>query len=92
MSDISASTPVAPPPPATVQKSEKSRVAFILLGIFLGGLGIHNFYAGYTGRGIAQLLISLLIGWLIFPMLAIGLWVLIEIITVSKDKKGLPFS
>lgn len=24
----------------------KSRAAFVLLGLFLGGLGIHNFYAG----------------------------------------------
>ena len=28
-----------------------SKVAYVLLGIFLGGLGIHNFYAGYAGRG-----------------------------------------
>ncbi|MBQ3218003.1 MAG: TM2 domain-containing protein [Akkermansia sp.] len=26
----------------------KSRLAYILLGVFLGSLGIHNFYAGYT--------------------------------------------
>jgi hypothetical protein len=31
----------------------KSRVAYVLLGLFLGGLGIHNFYAGYTGKAVA---------------------------------------
>lgn len=93
MSDMPVSAPVAPPPAVPVaQKSEKSRIAYILLGLFLGGLGIHNFYAGYTGRGIAQLLISLLTGWLFLPLLAVGLWVLIEVITVSKDAKGLPLS
>ena len=26
-----------------------------LLGIFLGGLGIHNFYLGYTGKAMLKL-------------------------------------
>lgn len=70
----------------------KSRVAYILLGLFLGGLGIHNFYAGYAGRGVAQLLITIFTFWLIFPILAIGIWVIIEIIVVNKDARGIPFS
>ena len=36
----------------------KSRLVAGLLGIFLGGLGIHNFYLGYTRRGVAQILLS----------------------------------
>jgi TM2 domain-containing membrane protein YozV len=72
--------------------SQKSRVAYILLGLFLGGLGIHNFYAGYTGRAVAQLLITLLTGWLIVPILIVGIWVLIEVITVTSDAQGLPFN
>lgn len=38
----------------------KSKIAAGLLGIFLGWLGVHNFYLGYTGKAIAQLLISIL--------------------------------
>jgi TM2 domain-containing membrane protein YozV len=72
--------------------SQKSRVTFILLGLFLGGLGIHNFYAGYTGRAVAQLLISLLTGWLIFPLLGVGIWVLIELIAVDRDPVGKRFA
>lgn len=41
-------------------QNAKSKIAAGLLGIFLGSLGIHNFYLGYTGKAIAQLLISLL--------------------------------
>ena len=35
----------------------KSRIAAGLFGIFLGALGIHNFYLGYKSKAIAQLLI-----------------------------------
>ena len=36
----------------------KSKLVAGLLAIFLGGLGIHNFYLGYTGKAIAQLILS----------------------------------
>jgi TM2 domain-containing membrane protein YozV len=70
----------------------KERVAYILLGIFLGGLGIHNFYAGYTGRAVAQLLISVLGAVLILPIIAVWIWVIVEVITVEADARGVPFS
>lgn len=38
----------------------KSKIAAGLLGIFLGAFGVHNFYLGYTGKAVAQLLISVL--------------------------------
>ena len=37
--------------------SPKSRLCALLLGIFLGHLGIHNFYLGRIGRGLAQCLL-----------------------------------
>lgn len=68
----------------------KSRLAYILLGLFLGGLGVHNFYAGYNGKGIAQLLMSILSFGILTPV--VWIWVIVEIITVTKDVKGIPFS
>ena len=66
----------------------KSKWAFILLGIFLGGFGIHNFYLGHVGRGIAKLLISILsLGWLLWVS---WIWGVVEICTIRKDAKGLP--
>ncbi|HAS08102.1 MAG TPA: hypothetical protein DCR52_02330, partial [Actinobacteria bacterium] len=31
-----------------------------ILGILIGGLGIHRFYLGYIGIGIAQIVVTLL--------------------------------
>ena len=70
----------------------KSRLIYILLALFCGGLGIHNFYAGYTGKGLTQLLLVVLLFWLIIPLLVVGIWVLVEIVTVTKDAKGVPFN
>ena len=72
-------------------ESPKKRSTYILLAVFLGGLGIHNFYAGYAGRGLAQLLILVLTGWLILPAVAVGIWVLVEICSVTKDVNNIPF-
>lgn len=80
-----------PDPPHAVPGA-KTRLAYILLGLFLGGLGIHNFYAGYAGRGIAQLLITLLGSWLVVPVFAVWIWVIVEIITVDKDANGVPMT
>ena len=40
-------------------KGNKSAIVAGLLGIFLGGIGVHNFYLGFKKRGAAQLLLSL---------------------------------
>ena len=44
----------------TVAGESKSKIAAGLLAIFLGVFGVHNFYLGYTGKGVAQLLITVL--------------------------------
>jgi TM2 domain-containing membrane protein YozV len=36
----------------------KSKVAAGLLGIFLGGLGVHRFYLGDVGGGFIRLILS----------------------------------
>ena len=40
------------------EDERKSKLAAGLLGIFLGGLGIHNFYLGYKDKAIIQLILS----------------------------------
>ncbi|MCH4208857.1 TM2 domain-containing protein [Bifidobacterium sp.] len=62
-----------------------------LLAIFLGSLGVHNFYLGYTGKGLIQLLLTL-VGWMIVigPMVA-GIWALIEGILILCSNYGSPW-
>lgn len=69
----------------------KSKLVAGLLGIFLGAFGVHNFYLGYKGKAIAQLLISLLTCG--FGAFASSIWGLIEGIMIlagkiNKDGKG----
>lgn len=65
----------------------KSKLAAGLLGIFLGAFGVHNFYLGFTGKAVAQLLITVLSCGILSPVSAI--WGLIEGIMIlsSNDYK-----
>ena len=74
---------------------QKSKLAAGLLAIFVGTLGIHNFYLGYTTKGLIQLLVSLLTFGIGAP--AIAIWALIEGIFYltghegyTADAKGVP--
>ena len=69
----------------------KSKVVAGILGILLGYLGIHNFYLGYTSKGISQLLITILsCGFLFFISWIWGLIEGIMILTgsISTDADG----
>lgn len=78
----------------------KSRIAYIILAIFLGGLGVHNFYAGHISRGVAQLITNMVLGVLslvtlgIATPLYVGLlaWIIIDICTITKDAQGVDFT
>ena len=56
----------------------KSKVVAGLLAIFIGGLGIHNFYLGFTQRGLIQLLLSTVGSIVFFGPIIAGLWAFIE--------------
>jgi TM2 domain-containing membrane protein YozV len=71
----------------------KSKLVAGILAIFVGGLGIHNFYLGYTQRGLIQLLLSTIGALLIVGPFISWLWALIEAIQIftgeiNKDAYG----
>jgi len=76
-------------------RESKSRLAAGLLGILVGVFGVHNFYLGFTGKAIAQLLLTVLtcgIGGV-----ASAIWGLVEgilILTkqINYDAQGIPLS
>jgi len=83
------------PNPAYGYPQPKSRLVAGLLGIFLGGLGIHRFYLGYTTIGIVQVLLTVFVG--IFTLGLVGLWGFVEGIMIfagasyfRNDAKGIP--
>ena len=71
----------------------KQWIVALLLAFFLGALGIHNFYLGYTTKGIIQLILTItVIG---APIAAI--WAFIEFIMIiaragsyAYDAQGQP--
>ena len=76
-----------------VAGAPKQWMVALLLGIFLGGFGIHNFYLGYTTRGIIQLILTITV----FGAPITGVWVLIELIMIlmrsgsyAYDAQGVP--
>lgn len=68
----------------------KSRLTFILLGIFLGSLGAHNFYAGYKKRAIIQLLLT--VCTVFYASFVTWIWALVEVCTVNCDHANVPFA
>ena len=74
----------------SASSSSKNKTAAGLLAIFLGGLGIHKFYLGYTGPGIIFLLVNtvgFLVTWILLfmPNIVLGVIAFVEgIIYLTK--------
>jgi len=57
---------------SSIASSGKSQVTALLLCLFIGGLGVHRFYLGYTWQGVVQLL----------TLGGLGIWSLIDLIRI----------
>ena len=62
----------------------KSKVAAIVLALFLGGLGVHRFYLGHSGTGTTMLLLFLA-GFFTCGAthLVVGIWALVDLIQIA---------
>ena len=66
--------------------SDKSKLTAGLLQLFVGGLGVGRFYLGYSGIGVAQLLVTL------FTCGLGGIWPLIDAIMILTGKVRDPYN
>ena len=76
---------------------QKSKLAAGLLAIFVGSLGIHNFYLGYTNKGLIQILVTLIGGIVTCGISAVAMqiWAIVEGIqiltgSINVDANGVP--
>ena len=61
-----------------VANAQKSTGVAYLLWFFLGGVGAHRFYLGKTRTAVAQLIITVIGFFTIFPLIITGIWVLVD--------------
>lgn len=69
---LPATAPALAAPPLPV--SDRNKYVAALLAFFLGPLGIHRFYTGRTGSGIAMLVLT----FTVIGLLVTGLWALVD--------------
>ncbi len=86
--------------PGPMVQSTRSKIVAGLLGIFLGGLGVHRFYLGFHAIGAAQLILFvagmpliMACGVGAFMMIGAGIWGLVEGImilagAINTDAEG----
>ncbi|HZL28948.1 MAG TPA: NINE protein [Acidobacteriaceae bacterium] len=68
----------------------KNRVAFVLLAIFFGALGVHNFYAGYIKKGVIQCCLTVLTFFLASPI--VWVWAVVEACHIDRDSDDIAFT
>jgi TM2 domain-containing membrane protein YozV len=79
------------PPAPVVSDPRKSKLAAGLIAILVPGWGIHNFYLGFTGKGIAQLVLTLTcVGMIVSIPWSIVEGILILVGSIKADASGLP--
>ncbi|MHB0976367.1 MAG: TM2 domain-containing protein [Candidatus Aquicultorales bacterium] len=52
--------PLRDPVYAEAEREQKSRLAAGIFGVLLGWAGVHRFYLGHTGIGIAQIIVTVI--------------------------------
>jgi TM2 domain-containing membrane protein YozV len=65
----------------------KSQTTALILCILLGGIGVHQFYLGYTGRGILRIALALTAFLIVPAIVNLVLYILDIIKIVNGDLK-----
>ena len=67
--------------------AQKSKLVAVLLAFFLGGIGIHDFYLGYTKNGVIKIILS------VCTVIGGQIWAFIDFVrlltgAISTDASG----
>jgi TM2 domain-containing membrane protein YozV len=71
--------------PTEAAADGKSQTTALILCILLGGIGVHQFYLGYTGRGILRIALALT-SFLIVPAIVNLVLYILDIIKIIDGK------
>lgn len=71
------------------RSGQKSQLIYVILALFFGAFGLHNFYANRWGRGLIQLLLTIGTGFV--GAVISSLWSVINIFTIETDGDGKSF-
>ena len=72
------------------KNTPKSQLIYVVLALFFGAFGIHNFYANRWGRGLIQLLLTVGTGFV--GAVISSLWSVVNIFTIDTDGDGNSFN
>ena len=76
----------AQPPAAYPTYLPRNKYVAAALALFFGIFGLHNFYLGYTGKGVAQVLISVLTFGI--GAIAVMIWAIVEALQILTADYG----
>lgn len=71
---------VALKPVVAANGEQKSKLVAVLLALFLGGIGVHDFYLGYTKYGVIKIILAVC-------TFGIGssIWAIIDLVRLLTD-------
>jgi TM2 domain-containing membrane protein YozV len=63
--------------------SDRDFTAVLLLWIFLGSIGVHDFYAGNTSKGVTKILLTVF-SFLVIPAIVLTVFLIIDLVHIVQ--------
>lgn len=68
-----------------------NKFAYGIIAILVGTFGVHHFYAGRTSKGVLFIILTVLLGWLVIPVLYTLISSIIDgikVLSMTADANG----
>ncbi len=85
---------IAPQVIIVKEKKTKSKIVALLLCLFLGEIGLHDFYLDKPYKGLCKILILIFLGWFwLLGFIIVGIWCIIDFLDIAfSTEEGLGFN